>query len=173
MNSLDTSIPKAKQTTLGLYVSAKEAHQKWLGAPGKVMILDVRTPEEYLFVGHPTMAWKIPVAAQSYEWDAGKGQFPMRPYTDFVDRVRQAARPDDVICVMCRSGGRSAIAVNLLAQAGFTQVFQILDGMEGDLVKDPDSVFAGQRMKNGWKNSGCPWTYSLTPERMLLSQQPA
>jgi rhodanese-related sulfurtransferase len=75
--------------------------------------------------------------------------------------------------VMCRSGGRSAIAVNLLAQAGFTQVFQILDGMEGDLVKDPDSVFAGQRMKNGWKNSGCPWTYSLTPERMLLSQQPA
>jgi rhodanese-related sulfurtransferase len=173
MNSLDTSIPKAKQTTLGLYVSAKEAHQKWSDAPGDVMILDVRTPEEYLFVGHPTMAWKIPVAAQSYEWDAGKEQFPMRPYPDFVDRVRQVARPDDVICVMCRSGGRSAIAVNLLAQAGFKHVFQILDGMEGDLVKDPDSVFAGQRMKNGWKNSGCPWTYSLTPDRMLLPRQPA
>jgi rhodanese-related sulfurtransferase len=173
MNSLDTNIPKAKQTALGLYVSAKEAHQKWLGAPGKVMILDVRTPEEYLFVGHPTMAWKIPVAAQSYEWDSVKEQFPMRPYPDFVDRVREVARPDDVICVMCRSGGRSAIAVNLLAQAGFTHVFQIMDGMEGDLVKDPDSVFVGQRMKNGWKNSGCPWTYSLTPERMLLPQQTA
>jgi hypothetical protein len=23
-------------------------------------------------------------------------------------------------------------------------------------------------MRNGWKNSGCPWTYKLTPERMLL-----
>jgi rhodanese-related sulfurtransferase len=173
MTSLETSIPTAKQTTLGLYVSAKEAYEKWLAAVGKVLIIDVRTPEEYLFVGHPTMAWKIPVAAQSYEWDATKGQFPMRPCPDFVDRVRQVARPDDVICVMCRSGGRSAIAVNLLAQAGFNQVFQILDGMEGDLVKDPDSVFVGQRMKNGWKNSACPWTYSLTPERMLLPRKPA
>ena len=40
--------------------------------------------------------------------------------------------------------------------------------MEGDVVKDPDSVFQGQRLKNGWKNSGCPWTYQLTPDRMLL-----
>ena len=40
--------------------------------------------------------------------------------------------------------------------------------MEGDAVEDPASVFQGQRMKSGWKNSGCPWTYDLTPERMLL-----
>jgi hypothetical protein len=26
----------------------------------------------------------------------------------------------------------------------------------------------GQRLKNGWKNSGCPWTYKLTPDRMVL-----
>jgi hypothetical protein len=36
------------------------------------------------------------------------------------------------------------------------------------VVAEQDSVFHGQRMKNGWKNSGCPWTYQLTPERMLL-----
>lgn len=168
MNQARSDIPQAKQTTLGLYVTAREAYEKWLGAPAEVTILDVRTPEEYLFVGHPTMALKIPVATQSYEWDAAKAQFPMRLCPDFVDRVRQAARPDDVLCVMCRSGGRSAIAVNLLAQAGFRHVFQILDGMEGDVVKDADSVFVGQRMRNGWKNSGCPWTYALTPERMLL-----
>ena len=29
----------------------------------------------------------------------------------------------------------------------------------------------GQRLKNGWKNSGCPWTYELTPERMVLPKQ--
>jgi hypothetical protein len=29
-------------------------------------------------------------------------------------------------------------------------------------------LLRGQRLKNGWKNSGCPWTYQLTPERMLL-----
>jgi hypothetical protein len=44
----------------------------------------------------------------------------------------------------------------------------IIDGMEGDMVDDPDSVFHGKRMKNGWKNSGLPWNYDLDPERMLL-----
>jgi hypothetical protein len=61
-------LPKEKQTTLGLYVTAKEAYEKWKAEPDKVKIIDVRTPEEYLFVGHPAMAWKIPVAAQTYEW---------------------------------------------------------------------------------------------------------
>jgi len=162
------NIPAGKQTVLGLYVTAKEAYEKWKAEPEKVKILDVRTREEYLFVGHPGMAWKIPVAVQAYEWDAATGRFPMIPLPDFVSRVSQAAKPDDTIMIMCRSGGRSAIAVNLLAAAGFKQVHQIVDGMEGDVVQDPDSVFLGQRHKNGWKNSGCPWTYKLTPERMLL-----
>ena len=70
--------------------------------------------------------------------------------------------------VMCRSGGRSAMAVNLLAKAGFTNVYNIIDGMEGDAVEDPDSVFVGQRLVNGWKNAGCPWTYELTGDRLLL-----
>jgi rhodanese-related sulfurtransferase len=162
------NVPKEKQTVLGLYVTAKEAYEKWKAEPEKVMILDVRTPEEYLFVGHPAMAWKIPVAAQTYEWDAEKGQFPMKPLPDFVDRVKEVANLDDTLMVMCRSGGRSALAVNLLAKAGFKHVHNIIDGMEGDVVKDPDSVFVGQRLKNGWKNSGCPWTYKLTPGRMVL-----
>mgnify|MGYP001174061291 CR=1 FL=1 len=168
MTEPHANIPEAKKTVLGLYVTAKEACEKWQAEPGKVMILDVRTPEEYLFVGHPTMAWKIPVAIQSYEWDAGKGQFPMKLLPDFVSRVSEVAKPDDTILAMCRSGGRSAIAVNLLAKAGFKNVYQIIDGMEGDPVKDPDSVFLGQRLKNGWKNSGCPWTYQLTLDRMVL-----
>jgi len=91
--------------------------------------------------------------------------------SDFVSRVKEIAKPDNnTLMLMCRSGGRSAIAINLLAQAGFTQVFQIIDGMEGDTVEDVDSVFLGQRLKNGWKNSGCPWTYKLTPDKLLLSK---
>ena len=78
------------------------------------------------------------------------------------------AGPDDTLMVMCRSGGRSAIAVNLLAQAGFRNVYQIIDGMEGDSVDDPDSVFQGQRLVNGWKNSGLPWTYKIDPARLVL-----
>ena len=170
MTELNANLPKEKQTVLGLYVTAKEAYEKWKAEPEKVMILDVRTPEEFLFVGHPTMAWKIPVAVQSYEWDAAKGQFPMKPLPDFASRVKKVAKLDDTILVMCRSGGRSAIAVNMLAQAGFTHVHNIIDGMEGDAVEDPASVFLGQRLKNGWKNSGCPWTYKLTPDRLSISK---
>ena len=172
MAELNASIPKGKQTVLGLYVTAKEAYEKWKAEPEKVMILDVRTPEEFLFVGHPAMAWKIPIAAQTYEWDTEKGKFPMKLLPDFVSRVSEVAKPGDTIMVTCRSGGRSAIAVNLLAKAGFTNVYNIIDGMEGDTVDDPESVFLGQRMKNGWKNSGAPWTYDLTPERMLLPKAP-
>jgi rhodanese-related sulfurtransferase len=158
----------AKQTTLGLYVTAREAYAKWQAAPEKVTILDVRTPEEFMFVGHADMAWNIPVAAQLYQWDAEKKQFPMQPLPDFVARVLSVAKPDDTLMVMCRSGGRSAMAVNLLAAAGFRNVYNIVDGMEGDAVTDPDSVFRGQRLVNGWKNSGLPWTYDIDPSRMVL-----
>jgi len=43
------------------------------------------------------------------------------------------------------------------------------------VVDDPDSVFHGRRMKNGWKNSWRPWTCDLDPERMRLPavQEPA
>jgi rhodanese-related sulfurtransferase len=158
----------AKQTILGLYVTAREAYDRWKAAPEKVRILDVRTPEEFMFVGHADMAWNIPVAAQLYQWDADKKQFPMQPLPDFVARVRNVAKPDDTLLVMCRSGGRSAMAVNLLAAAGFKNVYNIVDGMEGDAVTDPDSVFQGQRLVNGWQNSGLPWTYDIDPSRMVL-----
>ncbi len=162
------NLPQGKQTVLGLYVTAKEAYEKWKAAPDQVKIIDVRTPEEYLFVGHPTMAWKIPVASQSYNWDAEKEQYPMKPLQDFVSRVQTLAKPDDTLMVMCRSGGRSAIAANFLAKAGFKNVYNIVDGMEGDANADSDAVAKAQPLKDGWKNSGCPWTKKLTPERMVL-----
>ena len=170
MNGTTAEIPKGKQTSLGLYVTAREAYEKWKADPERVIVLDVRTPDEYLFVGHPAMAWKIPIAAQTYAWDAVKQEFPMKLLSDFVARVSKVAKPDDTILALCRSGGRSAIAANLLAQAGYKHVYNIVDGMEGDAVEDAQSVFAGQRLRNGWKNSGCPWTYKLTPDRMVLPE---
>lgn len=167
-----STLPAGKQTSLGLYVTAREAYEKWKAAPAKVLILDVRTPEEYMFVGHADMAWNIPVASQSYQWDPEKQQFPMTRLPDFVARVQKIAKPDDTLLVMCRSGGRSAMSVNLLAKAGFTNVFSITDGAEGEVVNDPDSVFKGQRLVNGWKNSGLPWTYEIDPEKMILPGAP-
>ena len=54
--------------------------------------------------------------------------------------------------------------------AGFTKVYNITDGMEGDKVEDPESVYFGKRMKNGWKNWGLPWTYGIDPERILIEE---
>ncbi len=167
-----SQLPAGKQTTLELYVTATEAYEMWKAAPDKIKIVDVRTPEEFIFVGHPNMAWKVPIATQSDQWDADKQQFPMQILPDFVARVQKVAGPDDTLLVMCRSGGRSAMAVNLLAKAGFSNVYTITDGMEGDSVKDPDSVFNGKRLVNGWKNSGLPWTYRVDPERMVLPAEP-
>lgn len=161
-------IPQKKQTTLGLYLTAKEAHQKWQADPENVFIVDVRTPEEYIFVGHADVAWNIPLRFQAYDWDSTKQHFAMKPNPEFVSWVKDQFTPDDTLLVMCRSGGRSAMAVNLLAEAGFKKVFNIIGGMEGDMVKDPENVFQGRRMKNGWKNSELPWTYRVNPERMRL-----
>ncbi len=161
-------LPKEKQTSLGLYVTAKEAFEKWNADPEAVKILDVRTTEEFLFVGHAAMAWSVPLFLQVYEWDAAAGRFPMKPNPDFITQVTKVVKRADTVLVMCRSGGRSAMAVNKLAEAGFTHVYNITDGMEGDEVHDPGSVFEGQRLRNGWKNSGVPWTYDVSPERISL-----
>ena len=160
-------LPKGKQTTLGLYVTAAQAYEMWKAAPEKVKVIDVRTPEEFAFVGHPAMAWNIPLAFVTYEMKDGKFVYGHRPNTTFVAQVREIARPGDVLLVTCRSGGRGAMAVNALATAGFTNAYNIVDGIEGDTIDDPESVYHGKRMKNGWKNSA-PWVYDLDPEKVLL-----
>jgi rhodanese-related sulfurtransferase len=162
-------LPKAKQTTLRLYVTAAQAYEMWKAAPDKVKVIDVRTPEEFAFVGHAAMAWNIPLAFLSYQRKDGKFEYKAEPNKTFVALVREIAQPADVLLVTCRSGGRGAMAVNQLAAAGFTNAYNIVDGVEGDLVDDPGSVYHGKRMKNGWKNCA-PWVYSIDPEKIILEE---
>jgi rhodanese-related sulfurtransferase len=163
-----TDMIKEKQTTLQLYVTSKEAYEMWKQAPEKIKILDVRTSEEFLYIGHAEMAWNIPAFLQVYQWDPEKKKLPMKLNPEFMAIVKRNFLPTDTILVTCRSGGRSAMAVNMLAEAGFKNVFNITDGFEGDQVKDPESVYNGQRIRNGWKNSGIPWTYEVNIERMII-----
>ena len=170
VNSQETKpeLPKGKQTVLGLYVTAKEAYEKWQADPDKVKVLDVRTPEEYIYVGHAEMALNIPLAFQTYSWSKEKGYFDFKPNPEFLTRVKEWAQPSDVLLVMCRSGGRSAMAVNGLAKMGYTNAFNITDGMEGDAVNEPGSPEHGKRTIDGWKNSGAPWTYDVNPDQVRL-----
>ena len=166
-------IIEVRQTKLGLYVTAKEAYDMWQADPEGVKILDVRTPEEWVFTGHPPMATLVPFAFLAYVWDDEKKAFPWSMNPDFVALVKERFSPDDTLLVTCRSGGRGAMAVNVLAAAGFTNAYNILDGMEGDKVHDPESVFDGMRRKNGWQMSGLPWTYDLDIGHMALPEREA
>lgn len=66
--------------------------------------------------------------------------------------------------VICRSGGRSAVAANILAKSGYKNAYTVIDGFEGDKLKVEGSYNNEKRVVNGWKNSGAPWTYDLDPE---------
>jgi len=165
----DRQLPERKQTTLGLYMSAAQAYEKWEAAPDKVTLIDVRTPEEYAFVGHPEMAWNVPFAFVTYQRKNGKTEYGPKMNPDFVAEVKQVVGPTDTVLLMCRSGDRSAKAVDMLAAAGFKNVYTVTDGFEGDKVKDPESVFHGKRMRNGWKNS-VPWVYDIDPEKIILEE---
>jgi rhodanese-related sulfurtransferase len=174
MNTVAISTPhtshqvlEEKLTSLGLYVTAREAYEMWIADPERIKVLDVRTFEEYVLIGHAEMAMNIPLAFPTYKWSAEKGNYSVAINTDFIAQVTKRAKPDDTILVMCRSGGRSAKAVDALAKAGFTKAHNIIDGFEGDKVEDPESVHHGKRMRNGWKNS-VPWTYGLDPNLVWL-----
>jgi rhodanese-related sulfurtransferase len=160
-------VPEEKLTSLNLYVTAREAYEMRLADSEHIKVLDVRTFEEYVLIGHAEMAVNMPLAFPTYNWDAAKGNYSVVGNKDFITHVSERFKPDDTILVMCRSGGRSAMAVNALAKAGFTKVHNIIDGFEGDKVEDPESVYHGQRVRNGWKNSA-PWDYKLDPARVWI-----
>jgi rhodanese-related sulfurtransferase len=161
-------IPPEKQTTLRLYVTAKEAYDMWQKDHQKIKIIDCRTPEEYAFVGHPPMAANVPSKFVIYAWDEKKKEYAMKPNPNFVKEVQKRFAKDDTMLVICRSGQRSAPSVDLLAKAGFTKVYNVTDGFEGDKIKDPQSHNKGKRMQNGWRNSHLPWTYDLDVNLMYF-----
>ncbi|MGD9503754.1 MAG: rhodanese-like domain-containing protein [Syntrophobacteraceae bacterium] len=164
--SAEPTVPKdeKKLTTLGKYVTSAEAYEMWKAAPDKVKIIDCRTPEEYVFVGHAPMAYNVPSMLWTDKWNEEKKNYDMKDNPDFETRMKEISPPDGVIMIMCRSGHRSAASVNRLANAGFTNVYSIIDGFEGDKIAEEDSFFKGKRLKNGWRNSIDPWTYDLDPK---------
>jgi rhodanese-related sulfurtransferase len=167
-----TSIPKQKQTVLELYVTAKEAYEMWQTDKNKIKILDVRTPEEYIFVGHAPMAHNIPFQLFNYKMAVQTKGPLMLANPNFIAEVGRKFKKSDIILVICRSGNRSAAAVNAMASAGFKTAYSVTDGFEGDRIKDPSSYFNGKRLKNGWKNSGVPWTDKLNAEFIYIPSGP-
>jgi rhodanese-related sulfurtransferase len=161
---------EGNRTTLGKYISPHDAYGKWLQSPEKVKFLDVRTPDEYYFVGHPGMAVNIPFAFSTGKLDPATQKPVLKPNKSFAADVKNQFKTDDMIVVRCRAGDRAAKAINMLAKEGFQNAYSLLGGFEGDKVKEAGSHYIGKRMKDGWRNAGVPWTYELKEE---LTYKPA
>ena len=80
-----TPAPKdeRKHTPLGKYATSFEAYEMWKADPAKVKIVDVRTPEEYAFVGHAPMAVNIPSMLWTGKWNAEKKDFDLEANAEF------------------------------------------------------------------------------------------
>jgi rhodanese-related sulfurtransferase len=172
---MKTEIPETNRTNVGLYVTPREAYAMWKADPEKVHILDVRTFEEYIFVGHFEMAKNIPLVFPKFDPDGP--EMPGRPpgcsgapNPDFIAEAQKAFGTDDTILVMCSTGGRGSMAVNALTDAGFTAVYNIVTGFEGDRIDDPGSEYHGMHLRNGWKNAGLPWCYEFHPDLMWIER---
>ncbi|KVV59368.1 rhodanese [Burkholderia ubonensis] len=109
---------------------------------GDALLVDVRTAEERKFVGHVPDSLHVP-------WATGTS---LTRNPRFVRELEAKTGKDAPVLLLCRSGNRSAQAAEAAAKAGFMQVFNVLEGFEGD----PD---AKQRRggQNGWRFRGLPW----------------
>ncbi len=131
-------------------IIAPEAWQLLQDNPRAVLV-DVRSDMEYLFVGHPVGAVHIPWIDYP-DWQVNP---------NFITEVRKtvlggvchgSVNEGAPIVLICRSGKRSLEAGNLLLEQGFTEIYNVMDGFEGELDKDHHRGTLG-----GWRFHNLPW----------------
>ena len=123
-----------------------EAHETLKQNPD-ALYLDVRTEGEFA-AGHPAGAINIPVMVAR-----GPGQMQMNP--DFVEVVDKVIPKGRKLVVGCLSGGRSQRACDMLEDAGFTDLTNVVGGFGGQRDQ------SGKVIVTGWKDAGLPVTTDL------------
>ncbi|WP_323117894.1 rhodanese-like domain-containing protein [Burkholderia alba] len=125
------------------YAGGVSPRDAWaLATSGAALLVDVRTAEERAFVGQVSDTLHV-------AWATGTS---LTRNPRFVRELEAKTGKDAVVLLLCRSGNRSALAAEAAAKAGFTQVYNVLEGFEGELDAD------GHRGAiNGWRRHGLPW----------------
>jgi rhodanese-related sulfurtransferase len=168
-------LPDIKKSKVGLYLTPQQAYDMKKANPKGVAFFDVRTRAEAMYVGWPSDADALVPYVEHPEimsdWDDKRHMYKLEPNQDFVPEIdRRLAEmglgKDAPIILICRSGDRSSKAQDRLQAAGYSKVYSIAEGVEGDTVKDGPK--AGQRAVNGWKNASLPWTYKLDKAKMYF-----
>ncbi len=157
------NLPESKHTTPGLYITAAEAGRV-LEEQDNVALVDVRAPSEIMLIGYATpTAASLPSRIIDPEInEASKNDtYEMVKNPDFEAEFQawldsDAARDVEIVMISCRSGGRSAAAIERLVEAGVDlPIYNMIDGFEGDKSDE------GVRDVNGWRNAGLSWTYDI------------
>jgi rhodanese-related sulfurtransferase len=133
----------AKRLSYAGEVTPQEAWQ--LHQLAGAIIVDVRTEAEYNWVGH------VP-GTRLIEWKRWR-ENERNP--DFERELIREYSRDDLLLLLCRSAVRSHHAAEAAASVGFTRVYNILEGFEGDLNADKRRGALG-----GWRKAGLPWEQS-------------
>lgn len=105
-------------------------------------IVDVRTHPEWELVG------RVP-GSVLIEWRRFHEQ---TPNPNFVGELASAFARDEPLFFLCRSAVRSHHAAEVATRAGFTRIYNILEGFEGDLDANRQRGNLG-----GWRAAGLPW----------------
>lgn len=132
------------------HLNPKQAWELLQQEPRAVLV-DIRSTMEYLFVGHPKGSIHIP-------W-LDEPDWTINP--NFVRRVRELMLGGAIsdgesggapIILICRSGKRSIEAGRKLLEADFKEVYNVLEGFEGELDDDHHRSTLG-----GWRHADLPW----------------
>ncbi len=109
---------------------------------GEAVLVDVRTPEERKFVGHVPESLHV-------VWASGTA---MTRNPRFVRELEAKVGKDATVLMLCRSGKRSDLAAVAAAEAGFTRVYNVLEGFEGEINEQKQRGGDG-----GWRSHRLPW----------------
>lgn len=125
-------------------ITPQQAWQ-WFQA-GHGVLVDVRSGEELAFVGRVPNAKHVP-------WASGTSlNRNPRFVRELEAKVAEEGGRDAVLFLLCRSGKRSVLAAQAATKGGFTHVFNILEGFEGEL--DPQDQ---RGHHDGWRYHQLPW----------------
>jgi rhodanese-related sulfurtransferase len=130
------------------YPGGVPPQQAWqLLQSGDAQLVDVRSAEELKFVG------QVP-GSQHVAWATGTALTRNPRFARELEaKLAKAGGKDAVVLLLCRSGKRSVLAAEAAAKAGFTNVYNVLEGFEGEIDAD------GQRGHgDGWRFHGLPWS---------------
>ncbi len=117
------------------------------------VLIDVRTRAEWAFVGLPDLE-KIGKRVLTVEWQTSPESRIDAAFPERLEKVLDAAGAgkDTELFFICRSGGRSRMAAEAMASAGYRQCRNVADGFEGPLDADRHRGRAA-----GWKAAGLAW----------------